>query len=316
MWRSQQMVSYFVSADWSKSPGKRSVYVADRRERCIRKGELSGACWDLGSLLDETDNLSEDGTVLIGIDVVLGVPEGYWRLVQAGRRGHAPETFVDWLGGLGLSEEFFETVVEPDEWRIDRPWFRVAGGDGGRTSFTSKVDGGMLRGLDVATGANPVFAVSGMPGVVGGGTREFWRELVPHLSGDRNFAIWPFEGEINALLASRGVVLCETYPALAYAAALADDLPTGRIANSKTKPQWRNEACDHLAHAEWVRAYGIELGDLARVRANEDDFDAHFTAAAVLRCILEGRELAHTNWIPHPPEDAKTAEEALRREAR
>ena len=121
------------------------------------------------------DNLSEDGTVLIGIDVVLGVPEGYWRLVQAGRRGHAPETFVDWLGGLGLSEEFFEIVVEPDEWRIDRPWFRVAGGDGGRTSFTSKVDGGMLRGLDVATGANPVFAVSGMPGVVGGGTREFWR---------------------------------------------------------------------------------------------------------------------------------------------
>ncbi len=67
MWRSQQMVSYFVSADWSKSPGKRSVYVADRRERCIRKGELSGACWDLGSLLDETDNLSEDGTVLIGM---------------------------------------------------------------------------------------------------------------------------------------------------------------------------------------------------------------------------------------------------------
>ena len=155
----------------------------------------------------------------------------------------------------------------------------------------------MLRGLDVATGANPVFAVSGMPGVVGGGTREFWRELVPHLSGDRNFAIWPFEGELNALLASRGVVLCETYPALAYAAALADDLPTGQTANSKTKPEWRNEACDRLTHAGWVRANGIDLGDLARVRANEDDFDAHFTAAAVLRCILEGRELAHANWI-------------------
>ena len=75
------------------------------------------------------------------------------------------------------------------------------------------------------------------------------------------------------------------YPALAYAAALADGLPTGRITNAKTNRMWRNEVCERLARAEWVDGNGIDLGDLNGPRANEDDFDAHLTAAAVLRCI-------------------------------
>ena len=291
------MVSCFVSADWSKRPEKRSVYVADGRKRCVRKGELSGAAWDVDALLDLAERHARDGSVLIGVDVVLGVPEGYWRSVLHEHRGHPPGTFVDWLGGLGVSGGFFETAVKPDEWRVDRPWFKVAKGAGGLTSFTRKVDGGMLRRIDVATGANPVFAVAGMPGTVGSGTREFWKELVPHLSGRRNFAIWPFDGDLTSLLASRDVVLCETYPALAYAAALADSLPTGRMANSKTKPAWRNDVCDRVAQAEWVHQHGIDLGDLGPVRANEDDFDAHMTAAAVLRCIREGRRLAAPDWI-------------------
>ena len=291
------MVSCFVSADWSKRPEKRSVYVADRREWRIWKGGLSGTSWDVDALLDLGEHHARDGTVLIGVDVVLGVPEGYWRWVLHEHRGHPLGTFVDWLGGLGVSGGFFETAVKPDEWRVDCPWFKVAKGAGGLTSFTRKVDGGMLRRIDVATGANPVFAVAGMPGTVGSGTREFWKGLVPHLSDRRNFAIWPFDGDLTSLLESRDVVLCETYPALAYAAVLADSLPTGRIPNSKTKPAWRNDVCDRLAQAEWVHEHGIDLGDLGPVRANEDDFDAHMTAAAVLRCICEGRRLAAPDWI-------------------
>ena len=68
-------------------------------------------------------------------------------------------------------------------------------------------------------------------------------ELIPHLSRDRSFAIWPFGGDLGSLLEERGVVLCETYPGLAYAAALAGDLPTGRIRNAKTNGQWRSDAC-------------------------------------------------------------------------
>ena len=290
------MVSCFVSADWSKSPAKRSVYLADVRERRIAKCIPPGAGWDLEALLDVAEDLSRDGSVLIGVDVVLGVPEGYWRSVVEERCQHVPQSFVEWLGSRGDFAGFFETVEDPVDWRVDRPWFKVPAGTGGLTTFTSKVEGGMRRRIDVATGAKPLFAVSGIPGTVGSGTREFWKELFPHLSRDRRFAIWPFDGELGRLLKECEVVLCETYPGLAYAAALADDLPTGRIRNAKTDRQWRSDACGCLAQADWVREHRIDIGDLDPLRANDDDFDAHFTAAAVLRCVLEGIGLVDANW--------------------
>ena len=290
------MVACFVSADWGKSPEKRSVYIADFRARRIQRGESSGASWDVEALLDLANRLARNAPVLVGVDVVLGVPQGYWRLVLEERRRRPPATFVEWLEGLGASTGFFETIVEPHEWRVDRPWFKVAEGDGGLTSFTSKVDDGMRRRVDVATHANPVFAVAGMPGTVGGGTRAFWKELIPLLSGRREFAVWPFEGELSSLLERRRVVLCETYPRLAYAAALAPALPSGVMRIFKTRKGPRNAACDRLARAEWVRLHGIDLGDLDRPRANEDDFDAHLTAAAVLRCVHEGMRLDHPQW--------------------
>ncbi len=287
----------FVSADWSKNPRKRSVYLADCGTRRIERSACPGVCWDVDALLELARRHSRDGPVLVGIDVVLGVPAGYWRLVQESGHAQATETFADWLGGLDLSGGFFETVVDTDEWRVERPWYKVAAGAGGLNSFTSKVDGGMLRRIDEATRAKPVFAVAGIPGVVGGGTREFWKQLAPHLSSDRDFAIWPFEGDMNSLLADRGVVLCETYPAIAYAAALADDLPTVRISNSKKKRAWRDGVCDSLAQAEWVAENRIDLDEMDAPRANEDDFDAYVTAAAVLRCIHEGMAMACLEWI-------------------
>lgn len=246
--------------------------------------------------MDLAADLPGNGPVLVGVDLVLGVPTGFWKLVQEVSRGHPPESFVHWLGSLDPDGEFFETAMNPDEWRVSRPWFKVKAGPGGLRSFTGKTADGMLRRVDVATGAKPVFAVSGIPGTVGSGTRDFWRELAPHLSGDRNFGIWPFEGDF-ASLADREVVLCETYPALAYAAALADRLPTGRIGNAKTRAGWRDTMCDRLYQAPWVHTHRIELGDLGPSRKNEDDFDACFTAAAVLRCLCEGRELSAPEWI-------------------
>ena len=301
---SAAMICCFLSADWSKRPDKRSVYMADVGKRRIGKCEPSGGLWDVEALVELAQRHARAGAVLVGVDAALGVPAGYWRMVLDGRWARRPETFVDWLGGLDVSGGFFGTVVAPGEWRAERPWFKVAEGAGGRTAFTRQVDGGMLRRIDAATGANPVFAVAGIPGTVGSGTRAFWKELLPHLSGDRDFAIWPFEGDLRSLLASHGVVLCETYPALAYAAALADCLPTGRITNAKTKRKWRNETCDRLARAQWVGGNRIDLGDLNGPRANEDDFDAHLTAAAVLRCIHEGLEIASPEWTDATAEGA------------
>ena len=92
-------------------------------------------------------------------------------------------------------------------------------------------------------------------------------------------------------------MLAETYPGLAYAAALADDLPTERLAVGKTKPDQRNQVCNLLGDAAWVKAHDVDLGDLDAARDNEDDFDAHLTAAAVLRCYLEETPVVRHEWI-------------------
>ena len=290
------MTGFFLSADWSKRSVKRSVYVADVHNRRIRRCAPPPDGWTVGALLEEGQRLAVDGPVLVGADVVLGVPRGYWE--QARRMGEGdPGTFVEWLAGLPSAGGFYETVTNPEEWRIEHPWFRVAKGPGGLDGFKRKVEGGMLRAVERATGGKPVFAVSGIPGTVGSGTREFWRQLAPRLSGARDFEIWPFEGDPTLLGPTKGVTLCETYPRLAYGAALAGELPTATLVWPKTRPPWRAIACDCIARAEWVGENEVVLEDVGLARENEDDFDALFTAAAVLRCLLENRPLCRAGHV-------------------
>ena len=114
----------------------------------------------------------------------------------------------------------------------------------------------------------------------------------------------PSKAPLPDLLGTNGVVLAETYPGLAYAAALAEELPTGRFVVGKTRYQARNDACNRLSDATWVKAYGATISDLEQARADEDDFDALFTAAAVLRCVLEDTPLANADWIDNLAEGA------------
>jgi len=289
------MISYFISADWGKKPNKRAVWISDRNNRRIYKAETSSN-WNLSELLKRAYSLSNKGPVLIGIDVVLGVPASYWRLVQQAYGFNPPQTFVQWLAMIEQTGGFFDTVTDPQKWSVSQPWFQVMKGPGGRTSFTNKVDDNMLRKIDHATGAKPVFAVSGIPGTVGSGTRELWKELAPLMQGIREFAIWPFEGDLESLLTTNRIVLCETYPALAYAAAVADKLPTERIRNSKSKRCWRNSLCGNLQIAKWIQDHEINLDNLDPARDCDDEFDACFVAAAVLRCLCEGRKITDRYW--------------------
>ena len=242
------------------------------------------------------------GRVLIGVDVGMGVSRGFWRLVLEDCTGLPPDDFLRWLASIDPDGGFFETASHPEEWGTRRPWFAVGKGPGGLTSFTRKTGDNLHRGLAAATTAKPIFAVSGIPGSVGSGTREIWRELVPLLQGPRDFAVWPFEGDADFGHPQHEILLAETYPGLAYAAVLAESLPTARLVIAKRNAGQRAEACKRFAAADWVREGGVELPDLKKARADEDDFDALFTAAAVLRCAVEGVPIVFPRWIDNKVE--------------
>ena len=293
--------AFFLSADWSKDAGKRSVHVADVHERRIRCAECGG--WNLAKLLASARERAHRGPVLIGIDLVIGLPDRYWQTLRGSGRHGRPASFVEWLGQRDPDSDFFRRVCSPSEWRIDRPFFQIAKGKGGKKSFEEKLDGGFYRRIDVKTGAKTLFAVSGNPGVVGSATRAFWKELIPLLrAGDRDFAVWPFEDELNELLHGRRIVLAETYPTLAYGTVLADELPAPhRVLVAKTKCEQRRAVCERIAHARWVESGRVDLGDLGPLQDDtesaEDAFDSHVTAAAVMRCILDDRPLVAPDWI-------------------
>ena len=63
---------------------------------------------------------------------------------------------------------------------------------------------------------------------------------------------------------------------------------------AKTDVGVRREAISSLRAASWVRSLRVTLENLAEAEANEDDFDACVTAAALLRCVLDGSPLCPT----------------------
>jgi hypothetical protein len=102
--------------------------------------------------------------------------------------------------------------------------------------------------------------------------------------------VWPFEGDLQMLLRTSSVVVGEIYPRAAYATALLPMAPIhrSRLSIAKTDAIVRRQAIISLREAGWVDSLGVRLENLYEAEADEDDFDACLTAAALIRCVLEG----------------------------
>jgi len=265
------------------------VYIADVLARKVRRLEVGA--WSLATLLDEGDRWARRGPVLATFDVPLGIPDTY--LAAAARLlSWRSSTFLDFLVHACSVRDFFNGTALPADWKIERPFFSVPVGDGGLRSFESAASQygvNLYRVIDRRTRAKTLFAKSGIPGTVGAATCALWQELGPRLAANRSFKMWPFEGELDALLKSAPVVLGEVYPRAAYATALIDGPTNGRprLSVAKTDPLVRRSAVQSIQSVKWVRELEVEIEDRDYAEANEDDFDACLTAAALLRCVLE-----------------------------
>jgi hypothetical protein len=125
-----------------------------------------------------------------------------------------------------------------------------------------------------------------IPGQVGPATRSLWAEILEARASGIDFALWPFEDGRSP------VRLAEIYPRAAYGVALAGSLPSRPRAVAKTRAAAREGAMDELDACGWLESAGVRVLEPDRPRADEDDFDAFFTAAALLRLVLENRPLA------------------------
>jgi hypothetical protein len=290
-----------LCADWGIGRDKRRVYVADVASRVVRR-IAPAAHWTLGSLLRTASDMADavaGGPVLVAIDAPLGLPASYLAAAGGIAPWRSPCHFLDFLIHACTMPQFFEPTKQASQWCIERPFFAVPPGVGGLNGYRDaaakqhSVD--LRRDIERRTGAKTVFAKSGIPGSVGSGACALWQELGP-LVGDRNrrFTVWPFEGELAVLLASSAVALGEIYPRAAYATALLEGPVDARppLGVAKTKAPIRSQAIAVLRNAEWVRHHGVTIKNLAEAEKSEDDFDACLTAAALLRCQLEGLPLS------------------------
>ena len=280
-----------LAADWAKDFGKRAVWAADVNARTVRHVPASEG-WTLAGLVTAAESQVRK-PVLIAIDVVLGVPSAYFD-----RRGEvdgwgAASTFIDWLPGAARSKRFFGAGSDCHEWSIAYPFFAVPKGVGGRRSFAMTAGFDFLRDVDRRCRGNPVFIVSGIPGSVGSASRALWRELAPMLESDRSFRVWPFEGDLAQLLREAPTTIAEMYPRIAYAIAVAPTLPTRREApRKKGEASVREMWVSRFRASQWLKRFSVTILDDERAVGSEDDFDSMFTAAALLRCLLENVPLA------------------------
>lgn len=287
-------LSVILCADWGKKFSKRAVYAADVSARVIRR--VSGDGWSVARLLTEAQRWTSTGSALATFDAPLGVPDSY--LTALGKLPGAQPfpTFLDLVARARSMPRFYDATTVARDWMVERPFFSVPAGDGGLGTYVdaaARFGIDMYRHIDRMTGAKAVFIKAGVPGSVGSAACALWQELASELTAHRTFKVWPFEGDIQTLLQSTSVVVAEMYPRAAYATALLDVPPTSRalLVVAKTDAGVRRDAIAALQSAGWVASLSVELEDLAHAEANEDDFDACLTAAALLRCTLEGAPL-------------------------
>ncbi len=276
----------WIGCDWSTRSSSRAVAIARVQNGRYQTDTITPPPdgWCVASLIETAREVvaATSSPCVIGVDVSLGIPYALGRRIGL--------DFRDYLASLEAAA-FSSVVTDPAEWTPARPFFRIAPGAGGKQRFIDAAGGDSMqrRQLEILTGAKPTFAISGIPGVVGGATRSFWQELRDFWG--HGVALWPFDGRFDALLAREEIVLAEAYPKLTYGIVLADSIPTRMRPMAKTKADQRHQVVGTLAETPWTR---ITPRLLTAMQANEDDFDAAMLALGLARLSAERQPLART----------------------
>ena len=281
-------------ADWSAHPRKRWMAVARGSDDAL---EVSRPC-EVGPPATLLQRLAArgDGPLVIGFDFPLGVPLAY-----AERAG--VKSFRELLARAGKGElaRFFEPAETPDEISIARPFYpRRPGGTRrrqlvdalGLTGFEE-----LLRRCDRATSGRGAAAalfwtLGGQQ--VGRAAISGWRDVLQPALADpeTDIALWPFDGEFDALITDHRIVVAETYPREA-----ALQVGLGAPGGSWSKRSQRDRAGKAPQLLRYAERVGLTIdpalrGDLedgfGAGATGEDKFDATL-GLLLIAGVLAGR---------------------------
>lgn len=242
-------------------------------------------------------NVPADAISLAGFDFGIGLPLAY-----AERIGCSDfKALLPQLGGVRFPH-FFTRAITAGEISLDRPFYPVRTGSKGETSYAQ-----LLRGLglhassellrecerqtEIRRAASPLFWCVGAqqvgPAVISG-----WRELLQPLllTGRERVRLWPFDGELDALLMPNSLVVVETYPREFYG-------HLGVAPVKKKAPDSRRQAGKILEKR--ANSLGVVLSDECRAQladgfnspemGEDDGFDAVVGLLGMLNVLLGRR---------------------------
>jgi hypothetical protein len=244
---------------------------------------------------------AEGGAVVLGVDLPLGLPRAYARL-------HAREAdFLAFLAGLAARPGFFTVGATLADIAPGRPFYPARGIAGMTRAAHAAALGlggaeGLCRACDRATAERPAGAPlfwtlganqSGKAAIAA------WRDLlVPALNGPAPPLLWPFAGDLGALVAPGRIVMAETYPAEAL-----------RHLGLRLLGSKRRQA-DRAALAGALRAVMSRLAaapDPALAAAIADGFGAdaagedRFDSLLGLLCVLNVLDGRRPDGVPEDP---------------
>jgi hypothetical protein len=282
-------------------PGKQRCAVAVLGEDGRYRAGPAGSAAPVGQLLARLAARSYGGAILAGFDFPIGLPARYAKAAGITK-------LTDFFATVDRRPwpDFFSPADLPREISLQRPFFPRGSL---RKGVARQVDVAQMAGCAHISellrrcdrprhgrkAAGCMFWTLGTK-QVGKGMLAGWKEVVlpARRSGAR---LWPFEGDIEALLEPGATVLIETYPAEFY-----DHLGVAGV--SKRQPASRQQRGEALLF--WAAAAGMDLEAplVAQIQSGfgpspdgEDDFDAVVGLFGMIESVLGFCD-------PMPPPDA------------
>lgn len=293
--------SIVAHCDWGKDPGKRVMALA-RRE---------GVNWEIAlpEKVENADRLPQrlrkrsggQGAVFLGFDFPIGLPTFYGQATglanfRAALRTFGSDDWVDWY-------RVCETATEVS---VRRPFYPMRTGGTSQqhllTGLGAASSDELLRRCERATTMRPAacmlfWTLGGNQ--VGKGAIAGWQEvIVPNLD---EIGLWPFDGDLERLLANRDIVIAETYPGEVYGQIGIPRAPVW----SKRRQEGRRTVAGALI--KWLKtrpaSFEHNLEDLIRDGFGPDSVaEDHFDALVGLMGMLDVIEGQLAPGNPRCPE--------------